>query len=118
MRLVGGPTFRKEELLHRIDSFATRAFRRPVSADELKSKSGGMLPSSRRLSQLSRKSYTEYYALNLQPEMKQETQLFFRHVLDNNLPARDLLSANYSFLNRDLAKLYGVETQTLEFCKI
>ena len=35
-RLVGGPTFRKEELLHRIDSFATRAFRRPVSADELK----------------------------------------------------------------------------------
>ncbi len=44
--------------------------------------------------------------------MKQETQLFFRHVLDNNLPARDLLNANYSFLNRDLAKLYGVENQT------
>ena len=58
-------------------------------------------------------TFPEYYASNLQPEMKQETQLFFRHVLDNNLPARDLLSANYSFLNRDLAKLYGVETQTL-----
>ena len=57
-------------------------------------------------------TFPEYYASNLQSEMKQETQLFFRHVLDNNLPARDLLTANYSFLNRDLAKLYGVENQT------
>ncbi|HBU36832.1 MAG TPA: hypothetical protein DEB70_03395 [Planctomycetaceae bacterium] len=44
--------------------------------------------------------------------MAEETGLFFRHVLDNNLPALELLSANYSFLNRDLAKLYGVEHQT------
>ena len=219
-RLMGGPTFRKEELLHRIDSFATRAFRRPVSADEMKEfhalfqaqSQAGRTPfqaykdtlkailcspkflyfnpgepetedktREKRISQhalaerisyfltsslpdaelrqaadqgrlnshhalraevvrlLGRKAshnfvydfleswlnlrelgsmppdfetFPEYYASNLQPEMKQETQLFFRHVLDNNLPARDLLSANYSFLNRDLAKLYGVETQT------
>ncbi len=53
-------------------------------------------------------TFPEYYSLNLQPEMKKETQIFFRHVLDNNIPARELLSANYSFINRDLAKLYGV----------
>ena len=53
-------------------------------------------------------TFPEYYAANLQPEMKQETQLFFRHLLDENLPSREFLSANYSFINRDLAKLYGV----------
>ena len=56
-------------------------------------------------------TFPEYYASDLQSEMKQETQVFVHHVLDNNLPVRDLLSANYSFLNRDLAKLYGVENQ-------
>ena len=215
-RLIGGPTFRKEEVTHRLDQFATQAFRRPVSSEELKGfhtlfhsqkQSGrtpfeaykdtlkailcspkflyfnsgeqeignkkreknisqyalaerisyfltssmpdtqlrhvadeGRLNSHQALraevirllgSEVSNKfvndflaswlnlrelgsmppdfeTFPEYYALNLQPEMKQETQLFFRHVLDNNMPARELLSANYSFINRDLAKLYGV----------
>ena len=215
-RLIGGPTFRKEEVTHRLDQFATQAFRRPVSSEELKEfhalfhsqkQSGrtpfeaykdtlkailcspkflyfnsgeqeignkkreknisqyalaerisyfltssmpdtqlrhvadeGRLNSHQALraevirllgSEVSNKfvndflaswlnlrelgsmppdfeTFPEYYAFNLQPEMKQETQLFFRYVLDNNMPARELLSANYSFINRDLAKLYGV----------
>jgi len=215
-RLIGGPTFRKEEVTHRLDQFATQAFRRPVSSEELKEfhalfhsqnqagrtpfeaykdtlkailcspnflyfNSGkqevgdkkrekkisqhalaeriayfltssmpdaqlryvadeGRLNSHHALraevirllgSEVSNKfvndflaswlnlrelgsmppdfeTFPEYYAFNLQPEMKQETQLFFRYVLDNNMPARELLSANYSFINRDLAKLYGV----------
>ena len=215
-RLVGGPSFREEEISHRIEQFATQAFRRPVSSEELKEfhalfhsqnqagrtpfesykdtlkailcspnflyfNSGeqevgdknrekkisqhalaervayfltssmpdaqlryvadeGRLNSHHALraevirllgSEVSNKfvndflaswlnlrelgsmppdfeTFPEYYAFNLQPEMKQETQLFFRHVLDNNMPARELLSANYSFINRDLAKLYGV----------
>ena len=215
-RLVGGPIFREEEISHRIEQFATQAFRRPVSSEELKEfhalfhsqnqagrtpfeaykdtlkailcspnflyfNSGqqevgdkkrekkisqhalaeriayfltssmpdaqlrhvadeGRLNSHHALraevtrllgSEVSNKfvndflaswlnlrelgsmppdfeTFPEYYAFNLQPEMKQETQLFFRHVLDNNMPARELLSANYSFINRDLAKLYGV----------
>ena len=219
-RLVGGSTFRKEEVLYRIDQFATQAFRRPVSSGEIKefyalfqsqSQAGrtpyeaykdtlkailcspkflyfnseeqeagnkkrekkisqhalaerlsyfltssmpdaqlqqvadeGRLNSRHALraevirllgSEVSKKfthdfleswlnlrelgsmppdfeTFPEYYASNLQSEMKEETRLFFRHVLNNNLPARELLSANYSFLNRDLAKLYGVENQT------
>ena len=215
-RLIGGPTFRKEEVTHRLDQFATQAFRRPVSSEELKEfhalfhsqKQSGRTPfeaykdtlkailcspnflyfnsgkqevgdkkREKKISQhalaeriayfltssmpdaqlryvadegrlnshhalraevirllgseVSNKfvndflaswlnlrelgsmppdfeTFPEYYAFNLQPEMKQETQLFFRYVLDNNMPARELLSANYSFINRDLAKLYGV----------
>ena len=223
-RLVGGVAFRGDEILHRIDSFATQAFRKPVPSEELKEfhalfqfqRQAGRTPlqaykdtlkailcspkflyfnseeqevearktekpisqhalaermsyfltSSLPDAELRRaadegklnshhalraevlrvlaseashnfvhdfleswlnlrelgsmppdfETFPEYYALDLQSEMKQETQVFVRHVLDNNLPARDLLSANYSFLNRDLAKLYGVENQ-LPFSK-
>ena len=58
---------------------------------------------------LNEKELSRAYTVNM---MAEETGLFFRHVLDNNLPALELLSANYSFLNRDLAKLYGIEHQT------
>ena len=218
-RLAGGPTFREEEVSHLINQFATEAFRRPVSSEELKEfhalfhsqNQAGRTPfeaykdtlkailcspkflyfnseeqeagNKKREKKISQhalaerisyfltssmpdarlrqvadqgrlnshhvlrtevirllgsdvsnqfshdfleswlnlrelgsmppdfETFPEYYAANLQPEMKEETRLFFRHVLDNNLPARELLSANYSFLNRDLAKLYGVENQ-------
>ncbi|HBV65184.1 MAG TPA: hypothetical protein DEF45_19425, partial [Rhodopirellula sp.] len=52
-----------------------------------------------------------YYAANLEADSTKETQLFFRDMLDQNRPAGELLSAKHSFLNRDLAKLYGVADQ-------
>lgn len=41
-------------------------------------------------------------------EMKRETEEFFRYVLMENRPLLELLDANYSFLNENLANFYGV----------
>ncbi|MGC6427776.1 MAG: DUF1592 domain-containing protein [Akkermansiaceae bacterium] len=41
-------------------------------------------------------------------DMKIETERFFQHVLVQNRPVLELLNANYSFLNEDLAEFYGV----------
>ena len=53
--------------------------------------------------------FLEYYRDNLQAAMRQETELFFRHVLDTNRNVQDFLDADYSFLNRELALHYGIE---------
>ena len=42
-------------------------------------------------------------------DMKRETEMFFRHVLTENRPLLELLNANYSFLNENLANFYGVK---------
>lgn len=41
-------------------------------------------------------------------DMKRETEEFFRYVLSENRPLLELLDANYSFLNENLANFYGV----------
>ena len=53
----------------------------------------------------------DYYAGGLAPDMKQETQLFIRDLIDRNASALELLRADYTFVNRDLAKLYGIADQ-------
>ena len=53
--------------------------------------------------------FLEYYRDNLQVAMRQETESFFRHVLDTNQNVQDFLDADYSFLNRELALHYGIE---------
>ena len=52
--------------------------------------------------------FLEYYRDNLEAAMRSETEMFFRHVLDKNLPVREFLEADYSFLNRELAEHYGI----------
>jgi mono/diheme cytochrome c family protein len=44
----------------------------------------------------------------LRDAMKEETRLFFEHVLRENLPISDFLNAKYTFLNETLAKHYGI----------
>ena len=41
--------------------------------------------------------------------MVSEVLRFFRHVVENDLPVTELLAADYTFLNADLARVYGVE---------
>ncbi|MDP7012309.1 MAG: DUF1592 domain-containing protein [Verrucomicrobiota bacterium] len=55
------------------------------------------------------KDFTVYYRDNLEAAMRNETQDFFKHVLERNLPPSEFLEANYSFLNRELALHYGIE---------
>ncbi len=54
-----------------------------------------------------REQFAQYYSLDLQAAMLQETRLFTRYILDNNRPITDFLHADYSFLNRNLAIHYG-----------
>lgn len=80
----------------RSNRFVKHFLRRWLDLDNL----GTMPPSE---------DFLEYYRDNLETAMRGETETFFRNVLDNNLPLREFLDADYSFLNRELALHYGIE---------
>ena len=80
----------------RSDRFVHHFVRRWLDLDNI----GAMPPSA---------EFLEYYRDNLQSAMRQETESFFRHVLDTNQNVQDFLDADYSFLNRELALHYGIE---------
>jgi len=50
-----------------------------------------------------------YSRKNLSEDMINEALRFFRHIVENNLPVPELLAADYSFINADLAQVYGVD---------
>jgi hypothetical protein len=77
------------------DRFVSHFVRRWLDLDNI----GTMPPSA---------EFVEYYRDNLGTAMRSETEMFFRHVLDKNLPLREFLEADYSFLNRELAEHYGI----------
>ncbi len=54
-------------------------------------------------------AFQEYFRNNLETAMRSETETFFRHLLDENLPPSEFLTADYSFLNRELGMHYGIE---------
>ncbi|MBT6852484.1 MAG: DUF1592 domain-containing protein, partial [Opitutae bacterium] len=54
------------------------------------------------------KEFVSFYRDNLESAMRRETEFLFEHILKNNLPPRELLAANYSFMNRELAEHYGM----------
>ena len=56
-----------------------------------------------------RGEFLRYYAQNLQSAMKRETQLFARDLLDRNDSIVRVLDSDYTFANRPLARLYGLE---------
>ncbi|MEM6363479.1 MAG: DUF1592 domain-containing protein, partial [Planctomycetota bacterium] len=58
-----------------------------------------------------RNQFREYYARDLHTDMRDETVALMRHLIDHDLPITDLLSCDYTFLNRDLAILYGMEAR-------
>ena len=80
----------------RSDRFVHHFVRRWLDLDNI----GEMPPSA---------EFLEYYRDNLQVAMRQETETFFRHVLDTNQNVQNFLDADYSFLNRELALHYGIE---------
>lgn len=42
-------------------------------------------------------------------DMREETEMLFRHVMGGNLPVHTLLSADYTFINPRLAQHYGIQ---------
>jgi hypothetical protein len=47
---------------------------------------------------------------NLRQDFVKETELFFGSIVKENHSVMDLLTADYTFLNEDLAKFYGIST--------
>ena len=45
----------------------------------------------------------------LRESMRHESELFFKYILDHDKPATELLTANYTFLNEELANWYNVK---------
>ena len=61
-----------------------------------------------------RKAASEYYAENLAVSMKEETRRFFQHLLDTDGSVVEFLDADYTFVDKQLAKLYRLpERDTL-----
>jgi len=55
------------------------------------------------------KMFRPYYTYELEPLMKRETRLYFKHLLDNNLSIEGFLDSDYTFVNAYMAQHYGVE---------
>ena len=67
-------------------------------------KIGSMPPSAQ--------DFKQYYVDGLEQAMKTETRLFFRHVLQQNLPIERFLDSDFTFVNGGLARLYGIPDVT------
>jgi Protein of unknown function (DUF1592)/Protein of unknown function (DUF1588)/Protein of unknown function (DUF1585) len=65
----------------------------------------------------------DYYAFptwdeDLRAAMRQETKLFFREFLENDLPIPEMLTADFSFINDRLATHYGLPSPGADFTKV
>jgi len=58
-------------------------------------------------------AFSVYYDDRLEPAMRHETRLFFRHLLDTNGPISRFLHSDYTFANKELARLYGLKPADL-----
>lgn len=58
-----------------------------------------------------RETNRAYYAEELPTSMKTEARLFFREMLKENRPVTDFLRADYTFVDKKLAKLYDLPEQ-------
>jgi len=56
-----------------------------------------------------RRQFGVYYSNDLGPAMRTETELFTRHILQNNLSTKTFLDSDFTFVNPGLADLYGLE---------
>lgn len=63
---------------------------------------------------------TKYPAFTpaIKEAMKKETKMFFQNIKDKNLSFTELLTADYTFANADLARYYGLPAVTGDFTKV
>jgi Protein of unknown function (DUF1592)/Protein of unknown function (DUF1588)/Protein of unknown function (DUF1585)/Protein of unknown function (DUF1587)/Protein of unknown function (DUF1595)/Planctomycete cytochrome C len=56
-----------------------------------------------------RSKFSDYYRFDLQSAMRQETHLFTRRLLDDNLSVVNFLDSDFTYVNKPLARMYGLE---------
>ena len=59
--------------------------------------------------------FRDYYVDDLAVAMREETHVFFRHILDTNLPTSEFLTAEYTFMNPALARHYRMDLPKTTF---
>ena len=59
-----------------------------------------------------RDAFREFYHYDLDHAMRQETKLFTRHLLDENLSISNFLDSDFTFVNKPLANHYGLPAPT------
>ena len=79
----------------RSESLATRFAAQWLRVPDLE----GMRPDPR---------YFPYVHRGIKDDMRRETELFFSHLVEDDRPVTELLTADYSFMNQDLAEHYGI----------
>lgn len=94
----------KSEVRRLLASEASNAFVADFLDSWLNLRALGSMPPDEKESRI-------YYSAGLEPEMKQETRMFMRDLIDRNASVLEFLRADYTFVNRDLAKLYQLEDQ-------
>jgi hypothetical protein len=66
-----------------------------------------------------RNRFKLYYHMGLGTSMKMETRLLFKHMIDENLSISNFLECEFTFADRSLAKLYGMDRKLgFEFEKV
>ena len=53
--------------------------------------------------------FREYYRYGLKEAMLEETHQFLSHAVLENIPLSDFVDSDYSFINQDLARHYGID---------
>ncbi|MFK8114064.1 MAG: DUF1592 domain-containing protein [Rubripirellula sp.] len=56
-----------------------------------------------------RGDFRDFYHDGLDAAMRQETFLFTRHIIDENLSVANFLDSDFTFVNKPLARLYGID---------
>ncbi|MCG8651029.1 MAG: DUF1592 domain-containing protein, partial [Pirellulales bacterium] len=56
-----------------------------------------------------RGDFRPFYHYHLDRAMRDETRLFTRHLIDENLDIANFLDSKFTFVNKPLAKLYGID---------
>jgi hypothetical protein len=56
-----------------------------------------------------RAKFSDYYRFDLQAAMREETRLFTRRLIDENLSVLNFLDSDFTFVNKPLALHYGIE---------
>lgn len=69
----------------------------------------GVHVSARDILRTSRQSADRVFNFGTRIAMREETERLFMHVLRENRPSGELISANYTFLNERLAEFYGIK---------
>jgi hypothetical protein len=62
-----------------------------------------------------RGDFREFYHYDLGHAMREETRLFTRYLIDENLSVLNFLDSDFTFVNKRLAKHYGLDAQFDDF---